>query len=126
MIPLHSHSIIADVMSHRSTAPVPFERPELLHHCYPDMYAKEMRIPTGYLIGKHLHTFDHFSILAQGSVEISRDGVKEILHAPQLVHIAAGVTHVIHALTDAVWFCIHAVEDSTPETVDNVLITKGG
>lgn len=107
------------------TNPGYFQGPELLHHCYPDMYAKEMRVPAGYMIGKHIHPFDHFSILAKGWVKVSRDGIAEELRAPCLVHIAAGVEHVIHALTDSVWFCIHAVEGSTPETVDEVLISKG-
>lgn len=77
------------------------------HHFSDGLYAKEMWIPKGASIGKHIHTFSHLSVLAKGSVEVCADGVWTVYVAPACIDITAHVEHEVHALEDAVWYCIH-------------------
>ena len=88
------------------------------------VYAKETRIPAGYLLGKHAHTFDHLSILASGSIELSVNGNVSVVHAPACLVIEANKDHQLRAITDTVWFCVHATDCDDPERVDKVLISK--
>lgn len=96
----------------------------ITHHFGGGVYAKETRVPAGYLLGKHAHTFDHLSILASGSVELAVDGAVTIVTAPACLTIQAGKTHQIRAITDTVWYCVHSTDCTDPEKVDEVLITK--
>jgi quercetin dioxygenase-like cupin family protein len=73
------------------------------------------------MVGKHVHDYDHFSALLSGSVEVSVDGESEVKHAPALLTIKAGREHVIKAVTDAVWHCIHATDERDPDKIDEVL-----
>ena len=88
------------------------------------LYAKEMRVPAGAQIGKHRHGFDHFSALMQGSAELDVDGTRTVHQAPALLTIEAGKRHVITALTDIVWHCIHATDETEADKIDAVL-TQG-
>lgn len=99
-------------------------RVKVVHHFAAGLYSKEMRVPAGVEIGKHVHEFDHFSMLMQGSVELDVDGEISVQHAPALLTIRAGAQHVITALTDVVWHCIHATTETDPDKVDTVL-TEG-
>lgn len=94
---------------------------QVRHHFAGGLYAKEMRVPAGVLIGKHMHDFDHFSVLMQGSVELDVDGECTVHHAPAFLTIQAGRVHVITALTDVVWHCVHATDETDPDKVDAVL-----
>jgi quercetin dioxygenase-like cupin family protein len=96
------------------------------HHFSSGVYAKEMHIPEGYTVGSHSHEFDHMSMLAKGVVIVKTDSSSKLYTAPAVVTITKGVHHEIHALKDAVWFCIHATEETDPSKVDEVLIMKEG
>lgn len=95
---------------------------KVIHHFASGIYIKEMVVPAGAMIGKHLHDFDHFSSLVNGSALVEIDGVSTELHAPSLLTIAAGRLHVITALTDVVWHCIHATDETDAEKIDAALI----
>jgi hypothetical protein len=104
--------------------------PELLgqmHHFSAGLYAKEMHIPANYCVVSHKHTYDHFSILAQGEVLVEVEGTPEATKfvAPACVEVKANLTHKILALTDATWFCIHATSETDVDKVDSVLIAEG-
>lgn len=92
------------------------------HHFSSGVYAKETRIPAGYVLVQHAHKHDHLSILASGSVEMVIDGVKSVVQAPACLTIAAGKHHGIKSLTDVVWYCVHATECTDENEVDDVLI----
>jgi len=92
------------------------------HHFSAGVYAKETRIPAGYVLVQHTHKHDHLSILASGSVEMAVDGVKSIVEAPACLAIAAGKHHGIKSLTDVVWYCVHATDCTDEDEVDEVLI----
>lgn len=80
------------------------------HHFSSGVYAKESRIPAGYVLVQHKHEHDHLSILASGSVELLVDDVKSVVHAPACLTIEAGKHHGVKSLTDVVWYCVHATE----------------
>ena len=92
------------------------------HHFSSGVYAKETRIPAGYVLVQHAHKHDHLSILASGSVEMVVDGVKSVVEAPACLTIAAGKHHGVKSLTDVVWYCVHATDCTDEDDIDEVLI----
>lgn len=97
--------------------------PALVHHFSSGVYAKETRIPKGMILVQHKHHYDHISILASGTVELEVDGVRSAISGPTCLTIEANKHHGVKALTDCVWFCIHATDVADPNKVDEVLIS---
>jgi mannose-6-phosphate isomerase-like protein (cupin superfamily) len=93
----------------------------ITHYFSSGLYTKETKIPAQHVLVQHSHKHDHFSILAQGSVELMVDGVKTIIHAPACLTIEAGKHHGIKSLTEVVWYCIHATEYTDTDDIDLVL-----
>ena len=96
-----------------------------IHHFSDGLYAKQMLIPKGFIAGTHAHTYSHFSILAKGRVILRTDEYNQEYAAPACIEIKAGVHHMIEALEDSAWFCIHATTETDPNKVDEVLIERG-
>lgn len=94
------------------------------HYFSSGVYAKETRIPAGFVLVQHAHKHDHLSILASGSVELVVDDVKLVVHAPSCLTIAAGKHHGIKSLTDVVWYCVHATNCTDKNEVDETLIVS--
>jgi quercetin dioxygenase-like cupin family protein len=114
-------------MSLESQAPArlaPQNRISLAHHFAGGLYAKETAFPAGSILVQHRHHYDHFALLAHGSVEVEVDGQRSVFHAPHLMTIRAHAHHGVKALTDVVWFCIHATDETDPDHVDHVLIER--
>ncbi len=99
--------------------------PEIQHHFGGGVYAKEMKIPKGYSIIQHAHRYDHLSVLAKGTAQVVSQGYVSTYNAPACITIPAGKLHGIEAVTDVLWYCIHATECDDPEEVDEQLIVKG-
>jgi quercetin dioxygenase-like cupin family protein len=95
-----------------------------VHHFSDGLYAKEMHVPKDFLIQKHSHSFSHLSILAKGKIVVIKDNDTLIVEAPACLEIEKEVIHGIRALTDCVWFCIHATDEKDVSKVDKVLIEK--
>ena len=96
----------------------------ITHHFGGGVYAKETHIPAGHLLGKHVHEFDHLSILASGTVELSIDGEVSVIHAPACLTIEAGKEHCVRSVTDVVWYCVHSTDCTDADKVDQVLIER--
>lgn len=95
------------------------------HYFGGGVYAKETVIPAGVELCQHIHPHDHLSILARGCVRVEAgDEVREV-GAPACLTIKAGVPHKVTALTDALWYCLHATDDTDPATVDTSILTGG-
>lgn len=96
-----------------------------VHHFSDGLYAKQMHLPKGYVALSHTHCYNHLSILGKGKVVVSTDtdDSKEYT-APACIEIKKGVHHSIEALEDAIWFCIHATDETDVENVDKVLIEE--
>ena len=98
------------------------EAMNIAHHFGGGVYAKETHVAAGLVLVQHKHEHAHLSVLASGMVEVEVDGVRTIRTAPACLAIEAGKHHGIRALTDVVWFCIHATDCTDPAQVDEVLI----
>jgi quercetin dioxygenase-like cupin family protein len=94
----------------------------ITHYFSDGLYAKEAAFVAGTAILKHTHEFSHLSILAKGKVAVLRGTEIDIIDAPACIEIKAGVTHGVKAITDCVWFCIHATDEKDPSKVDKILI----
>ena len=95
----------------------------IIHHFSDGLYARQMKIPKGYLAVSHAHNYSHLSVLASGRVIVQTDQWTKEFKAPACIEIKAGIHHKIIGLEDAVWFCVHST-DVTDE-VDEVLIQRG-
>jgi quercetin dioxygenase-like cupin family protein len=98
------------------------ELPEIKHHFSDGLYAKQISLPQDHFMVQHKHTYNHISILAEGWVVVKVDEVETEYHAPACINIAAGQSHEVTAVTNSVWFCIHATDETDIEKVDQVLI----
>lgn len=76
----------------------------------------------GDTIGGHIHYFDHVSLLAKGSVEVSIDGGEpHRFDAPTFIVIRKQHRHQITALEDDTsWYCVFAVRDIDGSVADIV------
>lgn len=65
---------------------------------------------SGTVMAGHMHTFDHQTLLASGSLRVFVDGVARDFTAPQIIVIEKGEVHILESLEDnTVAFCIHAL-----------------
>jgi gentisate 1,2-dioxygenase len=94
------------------------------HHFSDGLYAKEMTLAKGYMATSHSHKYSHLSILAKGDVYIRVDGVISYHSAPACIEIKAESIHEIRAISDVVWYCIHATEETDINKIDEVLIKE--
>lgn len=95
---------------------------QIQHHFGAHVYVKETAFLAGEWGEKHVHDFDHLSFLVSGRVRLSIDEAVSFLAGPVSVTVQAGKTHQVHALSDAVWLCIHHTECTDPESVDLALM----
>lgn len=92
------------------------------HHFSDGVYAKQMSLKQGYTAVTHKHNYDHLSILAQGEVYITANGVKSRFKAPFCIDIKAGVSHSIDAIEDSIFYCVHRTDEKDIDKVDETLI----
>lgn len=95
---------------------------DVSHHFGGGVYAKEMRVQAGVAIAQHKHKFDHLSLLASGSVVVEVDGARVTYDAPACITIQANKHHGVLALTDVVWYCIHATKCADADEIDETLV----
>ena len=97
----------------------------VVHNFSDNLYAKQMTIPKGFMIGKHRHNYSHLSILAKGVVLLRTDEGEQMFEAPACIEIKKDIDHTLTALEDSVWYCIHATDETDIDKIDEVLINKG-
>jgi hypothetical protein len=99
--------------------------PGVEHHFLPGVYAKEMRLPKGFMAFSHAHPFDHRSLYIGGPVLVRTDDTEKRYPAPAgCIDIAAGVVHSITAEGDVMWFCVHETDETDVNKIDDVLIGR--
>jgi quercetin dioxygenase-like cupin family protein len=96
----------------------------IVHHFSDGLYSKEIHIPKGCEVVGHAHEYSHLSILAKGRVIVATDEYNAEYTAPACIEIKAGVHHVIGALEDVTWFCIHATDETDASNIDETLIKE--
>lgn len=94
----------------------------ITHHFGGGVYAKQIEIPAHSIIGQHAHKFSHLSILASGRVAVTNGLEVKEYTGPACLEIKAGIAHSVLALTDCVWFCVHATDETDSAKIDQVLI----
>lgn len=92
------------------------------HHFGAGMYVKECRIPAGLELIQHTHKFDHLSWLSKGIAEVEVDGVSKVFEAPAMLKIQGGKVHRVRSLSDVVWLCMHATDETDPAHIDESLV----
>lgn len=92
------------------------------HHFGGGVYAKLTKIPAGTVLDQHRHKFDHLSALMQGVALVTVDGETTAHTAPAMLLIQAGKVHRVNAVSDVVWACIHATNETDPDLIDHELI----
>jgi quercetin dioxygenase-like cupin family protein len=98
---------------------------EVFHHFGHGTYIKETRIPQGVSLQQHVHPHSHQSILVVGEVYVTVGDRVKLHIAPAVINVAAGIRHEVMAVKDSVWMCVHATNDTDPETVDQTILTGG-
>ena len=76
---------------------------------------------TGDVMPGHVHTFDHQTLLATGSVQVELDDVlrETVYQAPRILVISKGKRHTFRALEpNTTLYCVHALRKSN--AVDDV------
>jgi len=104
--------------------------------CVSNVYVRQMNFKkAGSKNHPHLHTHDHTTLLASGSVECSVNGIITIFNAPTMIYIAKDKLHFFTALEDnTVAYCVHAIRGDSgdndiinPESIpDGVDVTAIG
>ena len=87
---------------------------ETIHHFSPGIYAREMRAPKGTLITSYTHKTEYLAICLKGSMAVWSlpSGVTKRIDAPAIVHTQPGTRRVGYVYEDAVWFSIHATNET--------------
>jgi quercetin dioxygenase-like cupin family protein len=75
------------------------------------VYAKEMLIDAGTVLTSHVHAYDHLSIIGRGIAHLQIEAGTRVVVGPQAIVIPKGAAHELRAITDVVWYCIHATSD---------------
>ncbi len=88
------------------------------HYWAGGVYAKHHVLPAGHSVEQHSHEHAHMSILAQGSVRLTVDGVHRVVDAPACLDVPAHAQHTILALADCHWFCIWREDIATINEAD--------
>ena len=96
--------------------------PQIQHHFGAGVYARQAILLKNHTAKKHIHEYDHLSILGSGRVMVVTDEQVKEFTAPACILIKAGKEHAIVALEDSIWFCIHAIEYADVDDIDSVKI----
>lgn len=94
------------------------------HHFSAGTYIREMQLAAGGQVKTHKHNYDHFGVLGAGRVIVELDGDMTVHDGPCVIEIKAGKNHGIQAVTDIVWFCVHATDVADLDKIDEVLIQQ--
>jgi quercetin dioxygenase-like cupin family protein len=86
------------------------------------VYIREATLRAQSQVETHKHTYDHWGVLVSGSAAVEVDGEVIVYDGLSIIDIKADKEHKITALTDIVWLCIHATNETDPAKIDEVLI----
>jgi quercetin dioxygenase-like cupin family protein len=82
--------------------------------CVANLWSRMMHFKkTGDIELGHTHAFDHLTLLASGSLEVTANENVTIFNAPHMIYIRKDVNHKLVALEDnTVAYCIHALREN--------------
>lgn len=75
----------------------------------------------------HSHQFDHLTLLATGSIELTVDGQTSTFKAPHMIYIQKDKIHKLVALEpNTIAYCIHPLRGlDSDDILDPAMIPKG-
>jgi quercetin dioxygenase-like cupin family protein len=86
------------------------------------LYCKRIVLPAGSTAVQHKHKYSHLSALCSGIATVTVGHESTIYKAGAVILIEAGKMHSVKAITDCVWLCIHATEETNVDEIDKVLV----
>lgn len=91
-----------------------------------NVFARQMLFQkVGDVEAEHSHQFDHLTLLAKGSLEVTVDGETRTFVAPHMIWIAKDKGHRLVALEDGTLaFCIHAVRGQDGEPLESIDVSS--
>lgn len=97
------------------------KQPEVMLGCVANLWSKMMHFKeAGDVEPGHKHLFDHLTLLAQGSLQVTVDDVSTDFKAPHMIYIRAGKYHELKALeAGTLAYCIHAFRDG--ERIEDII-----
>jgi hypothetical protein len=95
--------------------------PNISIGCVANLFSKQLHfVNKNDLEVGHTHPFDHLTLLAHGSLEVTVNGKTNIYKAPHMIYISKDHKHELKALEDnTVAYCIHALRNGNG--VDDIL-----
>lgn len=103
--------------------------PEIKLGCVANLFSRMMHFKkVGDTEYGHTHPFDHLTLLASGSLEVTVEHKKTVFKAPHMIYIHKDKLHQLVALEDnTVAFCIHALRgaDGSADILDPAMIPDG-
>lgn len=102
--------------------------PEVQLACVANLFSRMMHFKkAGDMELGHTHQFDHLTLLASGSLQVTVDGKTSKFVAPHMIYIHKDKHHELVALEDnTLAYCIHALRDkNTTEILDPSMIPAG-
>jgi hypothetical protein len=94
---------------------------QLRHQFIPGGYAREMTIPTGFLLVGKIHKHPCFNFVSKGRISVlTEEGVRHI-QAPASFVSGAGVKRVGFAHEETVWTTVHITDEVDVETIEDAL-----
>ena len=96
-------------------------QPEISIGCVANLFSRQMTFKeAGDTEMGHSHQFDHLTLLASGSLQVTVDGNVTMFKAPHMIYIHKDKNHQLVALEpNTVVYCIHALRDGNG--VDDIL-----
>lgn len=94
------------------------------HFFAPNVYAREIFMPSGMLVIGHQHRTEHLNIVLTGSARVLMNGVVHEISAPFTFRSGEGVRKVLYILEDCRWMTIHATQDTDPAVIESKIIDK--
>jgi quercetin dioxygenase-like cupin family protein len=88
--------------------------PEISLGVVHNVWARQMHfLKAGDHETQHTHQFDHLTLLAKGSLEVTTNGEVTVFTAPHMIFISKDSIHSMTALEDnTVAYCIHSLNGS--------------
>ena len=77
------------------------------------IFIKQMPLPeVGMAVPQHSHEYDHYTMLATGSLKVIKNGVEMgVFHAPKPIFIEAGAKHLLISMEpNTLAYCIHRTD----------------
>jgi mannose-6-phosphate isomerase-like protein (cupin superfamily) len=90
----------------------------LRHHFGGGTYIKETLIPAHKILTQHVHEHDHLSVLCMGEARVTVENESVVYRGPCVIKIDAGHAHKVESLTEVIWLCVHATDETDPDKVD--------